>query len=168
MKTILILRRFITGFYYLLALGVIIKIIKTVSYSFSSSNFKSNLFGLEVDFSNFGPIKSFVILMMPLILLYLFFRAIHLLKYSLDDLEKDDFFTPILVSDFKKIGVLFIACSLGELVASLITRLIVNSQFNLKLNTSIVLFFIMGLFFMFLSEVFEKARTLQQENDLTI
>ena len=79
-----------------------------------------------------------------------------------------NYFSKTVIYNFKKIGKLFLICGVGEVVAKIIIGLFIDSKIGLEADSSFFLFLIMGLLFMFLSEVFLKARGLQEVNDLTI
>ena len=74
----------------------------------------------------------------------------------------------MVITNFKKIGILFLICGFGELIGKMVSSLLLLSKFHLKLDSSVVLFIVIGLFFMFLREVFKEAKTTKQENELTI
>jgi len=109
-----------------------------------------------------------VVFILIITLWVLYFLAIKRLRQSVHDLSMGHYFSELVVTNFKKVGILFLICSAGEVIAKIVLSAFLKSAFKFSLDTSTILFVIMGLFFMFLSEVFEKARKLKLENDLTI
>ncbi|WP_299212433.1 DUF2975 domain-containing protein, partial [uncultured Dokdonia sp.] len=63
---------------------------------------------------------------------------------------------------------LFIMIGIGATVAKMVITLLLESQIGFSLDSTLFVFIILGLFFLFLSEAFEKASQLKKENELTI
>jgi hypothetical protein len=170
MRTILILKRLITVFYYLIFIGLIAPLFRIINQIITGKihDLKPKIFGEQLDYGTMSLFEIGLSGVVPFVLFYCFFQSLIYLKRSLKDLESGNYFSALVITNFKKIGILFLVCSLGEVIGKLLFFIVFKSKFHFELDSSVVLFFIMGLFFMFLSEVFQKARRLQQENELTI
>jgi hypothetical protein len=94
--------------------------------------------------------------------------AVYHLKKSMKDLVHGAYFSKTVIKSFKNLGVLLVVMSIIELVAVLVLGILINSELLIRLDSSNLFYFVLGLFFMFLSEVFQKGRTMKEENDLTI
>ncbi len=99
-------------------------------------------------------------------LLYGFTYFISILK----EIEKEHYFSEKNISYFKKIGTIFITYTINVLALRFLQALIEQSSFNLLREFKNELTFLIpcGLAFYLLSELFKRAKTLQEENDLTI
>jgi len=103
-----------------------------------------------------------------LVLFFLYIRAVYLIKNCLNDLSNGDYFSKKVTLNFKKAGKLFIISGIGVLVFKFVLRLTFVGDIWLGIDHAFMLSLVLGLFLMFLSEVFTKARKTQEENDLTI
>jgi hypothetical protein len=65
-------------------------------------------------------------------------------------------------------GTLFLICGIGFSVVNIILKLLLENRLSVGLDSSLFLFVITGLFFLFLSEVFKVAKDAKEENDLTV
>lgn len=86
-------------------------------------------------------------------------------------LEKGNYFDAEVISRFTKTAKLFLIASIGGIILQFISPLVLESRISLSINIStiaILFLVIIGLFFKFLAQIFNKARVLQDENDLTI
>ena len=167
MKAINILKNLITWYYYLILIGLIIKIMSTINGLSHGSNFKPKVLDKVVDFSTISNTKIAIMLVIAASLYGCYFMGIHYLKESLSDLSSGNYFSEKVIRNFNIIGKLFLICGIGEVIGKVILMGLIG-EISLELESSMVLFLIMGLFFLFLSKVFLKARTLEQDNNLTI
>lgn len=95
-------------------------------------------------------------------------KTINTLKKCLPDLSNGNYFSDLVIRNFKIIGKLFLICGIGAWLSKIVLRLAFMSDVRIGIDNILVLLTIMGLFFMFLSEVFAKAKKTEQENELTI
>ena len=167
MKTIDILKKLITIYFYLQVLGfVVLAIVVPILFSLGKFNTLEFLDNHDISNLSFGRFMS--MLLVALILAYQYVKAIYLLKNSLSDLSNGNYFSELVINNFKIIGKLFLICGVGAWLYKIVLRLAFMSDVRIGIDNILVLLTIMGLFFMFLSEVFAKARKTEQENDLTI
>jgi hypothetical protein len=85
-----------------------------------------------------------------------------------DILATGVYFTQMVISNFKKAGNYFIAIGIGATIVKIIVDLLVLSELKINIDGGMLVFILFGLFFMFLSEAFAKAQTINEENNLTI
>ncbi len=123
---------------------------------------------MQLDYSSMSNLNIVITIVVAIVLYFFFFQSIYYLKSSINDLESGNYFSLLVIKNFKKTGILFLILSISEFFGKIIFSLLLNSEIKLEFDSSIFVFFIMGLFLMFLSEVFNKARNIQQENELTI
>jgi hypothetical protein len=168
MKTINILKKLIAIYYYLMIIGFVGAIISLPLLLFTNKSYEIAFLGNEVDLGLLPLYKSLITLLLVGTLYFLFFRAVRLIKRSLKDLSEGNYFSILVISNFKKIGILFLICGFGSAVVKLVLGILLANILKLGIDSSWVIFIIMGLFFLFLGEVFSKAGALKQENDLTI
>ncbi|WP_343910054.1 DUF2975 domain-containing protein [Aquimarina litoralis] len=167
MKPIYILKKLINFYYYFVGFGIGISFISLLYRFFVPKMINPHFLESETLYSS-DSIKVTVTQLLYIAMLFIFFKAIELLTKSLSDLSEGNHFSSTVIKNFKNSGRLFIILSIVEISAKIFTNLFLESKFVFKLDTSIILFPIIGLFFLYLHEVFSKARTLQNENDLTI
>ncbi|MFH6767550.1 DUF2975 domain-containing protein [Gaetbulibacter aquiaggeris] len=168
MKTINILKKLITIYYYLMIIGFVGAIISLPLLLFTNQSYEITFLGSKVDLGVLPLHKSLITLILVGTLYYLFFRAVRLIKLSLKDLSEGNYFSILVILSFKKIGTLFLICGFGSAIVKLVLGFLLANILKVGVDTSWVIFIIMGLFFLFLSEVFSKAGELRRENDLTI
>ncbi len=168
MKAITILKKLITIYYYLMLVAFVLGVIIVPILLFTNQSAEISFLGTKIDIGALSLYKGLAISALFVILYYFYVKAIYLIKMSLNDLGSGHYFSKTVIDNFKKIGKLFLICGVGEVLSKLIIGLFIDSKIGLEVNSSFFLFLIMGLLFMFLSEVFLKARGLKDENDLTI
>lgn len=167
MRSIKVLKKLINVYYYILAIvligGVISLVVRLITGKSIAPKFLDGDMLFEI-----RSFKVISIMLLWFLLFYIYFKAISLLNKSLDDLSNGNYFSSLVITNFKKTGILFLICGFGELIGKAISNLLFFSKLHLGLDSSVVLFIIIGLFFMFLSEVFKEAKMTKQENELTI
>ena len=168
MKPINILKKLITLYYYLILGVLIFGVISIPILIFVHPETDLKLFNRQISFESLPAYKSLFVVVIIGVLYFVFFKAIQLLKISLEDLSKGHYFSELVIKNFNRIGKLFLICGIGEFFGHIIFGLLLNSEFNVEIDSSLVLFIVMSLMFMFLSEVFEVAKKAKQENNLTI
>ncbi|TDQ21994.1 DUF2975 domain-containing protein [Tenacibaculum caenipelagi] len=169
MKTISILKKLINIYYYLILISLVGTVFG-IGVFFLTRNKEMNpkILGTYVDFNKLTYPKIIIVLIIIIVLYYVYIKAINLLRNSLGDLSSGNYFSELIINNFNKIGKLFLFSSVIELVGKIIFGFLLEAKFKFELDSSMFLFLIMGLFFLFLSEVFAKAKRIEEENDLTI
>lgn len=169
MKTISILKKLINVYYYLMLISLAASVIGIGTFFLTrNSEMNPKILGIHVDFNQLTYSKIMIVIAIIVVLYYVYIKAINLLRKSLDDLSSGNYFSDLVINNFNKIGKLFLISSVIEFLGKIVFGILLKQKFTLGLDSSIFLFLIMGLFFLFLSEVFAKAKRIKQENDLTI
>ncbi|SEP78093.1 Protein of unknown function [Hyunsoonleella jejuensis] len=167
MNTIEVLRKLINIYYYLLLLvlvGIVIFIV-TIFQQGETVDLKV-IEGYNT--SSLSTQKLIVITAVLVVIYILFVRAIYLLKGTLKELSEGNYFSELITENFKMGGKLILICGVSYAVFKFVIRLLLLGDIRFGIDFSLITPIIIGLFFMFLSEVFTKARKTQEENDLTI
>ncbi len=99
-------------------------------------------------------------------LIYAFTYFISILK----EIEKGNYFSDKIISSFKKIGYIFIYYTLNMFIFHSLLSVIDGSSFDFfeELKADFTFLIPCGLGFYLLADIFTKAKTLKDENDLTI
>lgn len=168
MKTISFLKNAINIYYYFIIIAFAAGLITLPLLLFTDKSYKISLFGYQVDIGTLGIGKSILIIIVLTIVLYFYFRAIQLMKTTVKTLEFGHYFSKNVIKNFKKMGILFLFCGIGFFVFNIILAFLLENRFSVSFNSSLFLFIIFGLFFLFLSEAFKVAKEAKEENDLTI
>ncbi|WP_136482073.1 DUF2975 domain-containing protein [Cognatitamlana onchidii] len=167
MKTIEVLRKLINMYYYLL-LFVLIGIVIFISIMIQQGEVADLKIIEDYDVSNISTLKFLALISVPTTIYILFVRAVYLLKETLKDLSEGNYFSELIIKNFKMIGRLILICGVSYAVYKFLARLVMLGDIRLGIDFSLITPIVVGLFFMFLSEVFAKARLAEQENNLTI
>lgn len=175
MKTISILKKLITFYFYLCLIGFLILFLG-LSFRFFSG--RPNLFFQDepitlnfmdnFDLGTLSPGYFMITIAIGAYIGFQFIKALYLFKKSLNDLSQGKYFTELVTTNFKKIGKAFLICGFSFWGFKIILRIALLNDIKLGIDNTLVLLSILGLFFLFLSEAFSKARETKQENDLTI
>ncbi|TWO33853.1 DUF2975 domain-containing protein [Seonamhaeicola sediminis] len=175
MKTITILKKIITAYYYLAIFGFLFLTIGfPIIFSIKKNKvsleepIELNFMDMNIDVSNMGLGAFIAIIVIGAIILFPFLKGIYLFKKSLHDLSNGNYFSDLVVTNFKKIGVCFLIFGFGQWIFKIAVQLIFVNDLKLGIDNTLFLSSILGLFFLFLSEAFAKAKETKQENDLTI
>ena len=118
-------------------------------------------------------IFSKVIVFINVISSLLFLYSIYLLRKVVDLFRKREIFNDEIVRLFNLIGILIVASSLIGSFSIFMYNLIEKNHlgyFSLDFGTydSFLISISIGLFFMVISEVFKIAKTMKEENELTV
>lgn len=167
MKTISSLKKLINIYYYILVIGFIVFTI-VLPVLFSLDKLKYLYFIKEYDLSKLSLMSFLSIILVSSVIYFLFLKAIYLLKKSLEDLTDENYFSGIVIKNFNRAGRLILIVGICNTIFKFLLQFILMDKVEFGVNNSLILSIIIGLFLMFLSEVFEKGRKTQQENDLTI
>ncbi|WP_227009150.1 DUF2975 domain-containing protein [Christiangramia fulva] len=94
---------------------------------------------------------------------------IRLARNLMDNLREGPLFTRFQVASLKLIGKFLILITIIDTIANFIFEMIFNNQLQIKFEFSTFLLVIsIGLFMIFLSNIFEKAKSYKEENELTV
>lgn len=168
MKTIKLLKRLIDIYYYLLIIVMIAGLV-TVPLFLSGEKYNVRFLDENIDLNALTMVKSILIIMLIVVLWLFYFKAIRALRFTVLELSKGRYFSRLVVYNFKRVGRLFLICGIGEIIAKAVLFFILSTgTYRIGIDTSVLVFIIMGLFFLFLSEIFAKGKQLQDENNLTI
>lgn len=167
MKPISILRKLITLFYYLMGIGLIKELFTLIFRFFSPKMIQPPFLQTEELYSS-DTVKVMLLQIIFVLLIITFFRTIQILRQLLNDLANRNHFSEKVTNNFKSVGILFIILSVGELVAKILANYLFGLGFTFPVDSSIVLFPVVGIFFLYLSEIFTEAREIQLENNLTV
>ena len=167
MKTINTFKKIITVYFYLMAICNAI-LFMVLPILFLQGKFTKLEYLDNYDISDLSFGQFLLMLLVAAFLQYQYIKAIYFLKNSLTDLSTGNYFSELVIVNFKKIGKLFLICGVGGWLFKIILRLAFMSDIKVGVDHTLILLTIIGLFFMFLSEVFAKARRAEQENKLSI
>ena len=94
---------------------------------------------------------------------------IRLGRDLMDNLREGPLFTRLQVASFKLIGQFLILITIIDALANFLFEVIFNNRFQIEFEFSTFLLVItIGLFMIFLSNIFEKAKGYKEENELTV
>ena len=168
MRKLNILKALINIYYYVMIIAFIAGFITIPLLLFTKQSYKISPFGHQVDIGALSGVKSILIVIVLGLVLYFYFRAIHLMRITIKELEEGHYFTDGVIANFKKMGTFFLISGIGFFLFNIILKLLLESRLSISLDSTLFFFVIVGLFFMFLSEVFKVAKDAKEENDLTI
>ncbi len=102
--------------------------------------------------------------------LYIAISLIVLLMLKIvHSFEKGSLFTKYQIAGFNLVGQLIIWLTILQSLAEFILKMIFKSRIEFKFEVSgFWLFIALGAFFIVLSKVFQKAKMLKEENELTV
>lgn len=170
MKSISIIKKVINVFYYLFLLAFAVEAIKFMFYLILGNfdKLKPRFINNALDYTDNLGIITVSTNIIALVLIYLFVLVVENLRMSTFKLEQADYFNDVVINCFKKAGVLLLTFSVIKFISKIIFPLLLHTSFKLTIDNFPVLYVLIGLFFIFLSEVFNKAKIATEENDLTI
>lgn len=168
MTTINLLKTLINIYYYLLILAIVAGLVTAPILLLTNRTYEISLFGQQFDFGSISMTKSIIITVVFGVVLYFYFRTVQLMRITVLKLQKGHFFSEVVIVNFRKLGKLFLICGFGFMVMNIVLKLFLESKLWIGIDSSLFIFIITGLFFLLLSKIFEEARVMKQENDLTI
>lgn len=94
---------------------------------------------------------------------------IHILRKLVISLDSGNLFTKFQCAGFNLVGQLIIWLVILSAIIEFVMKLIFTSKLEVKTSfPDFWLFLALGAFFIVLSQVFEKARLMREENELTV
>nr|WP_179944255.1 DUF2975 domain-containing protein [Nonlabens ulvanivorans] len=94
--------------------------------------------------------------------------SVNKLRIATENFYRNQLFNNAISRSFKQIGYLIIIATLSYIILQFLAELYFNSKTAFGLNLSYLLNISATLFFFTLSTMVDKAKGIQQENDLTI
>jgi hypothetical protein len=162
MKTMNILKKLITVYYYVVGIVLLVSILLPLFWVF---NFM--VLGNNTNITLPSVYKLTILILLLVSLLFFHFKSIRIIKMSLNDLSNGNYFSKSVIENFRKAGIYFLVCAVLQTISKIFSS-VYSFTIELGIDVSVLPFLITGLFLMFLSESFLKGQKLQQENDLTI
>ena len=101
-----------------------------------------------------------------------FAYLIYSFRNLIREFYKEEIYTLTQINLLKKIGILIIGLSIGRAILSFIAEIVLNDSAKILLEIEFLDSFwfalALGLFFIFLSKIFQNARLMKEENELTV
>lgn len=165
LKTILDISFFLLLLTFCSALGV----------TAMTAAFGQGFIPIEIDgqvISELSPV-ALVVIFAELVIGGLSVYTIYVLRKLVRSFFKGKFFTRYQIASLNLIGQLIIVVTLGQAVIGVFARIYFESRVQVGVQadlsfTSFWFILAIGLFFMYLSKIFENARLLKEENELTV
>lgn len=112
------------------------------------------------------------LIIFQVVLKVLFAYLIYLFRNLIREFTKDKFYNLFQIDHLRKIGRLIINLSIGKALLAFLTGLVLGNSARVSIEVEFMdsfwFTFALGLFFVYLSKIFENARTLRKENELTV
>lgn len=121
----------------------------------------------EIDLTSNAARISFVVYILAgyAVIVYI----IYTLRKLVASLNSGRIFTRFQSTGFNLVGWLIIWLVIVSAISEFILKLVINSRFEIEASFSdFWLFLALGTFFIVLGQVFEKARLMREENELTV
>ncbi|OEY72270.1 DUF2975 domain-containing protein [Salegentibacter salarius] len=93
---------------------------------------------------------------------------LYLFKNLMQDLIAGPLFTKLQIASFKLIGQLIIFITILNELFRFVYKVIFNKRIEINFDHFNLWFVIFGLFLIFLSKIFNQARIIKEENELTV
>jgi H+/Cl- antiporter ClcA len=174
MKILNTLRTCIKIFYYLALISLLISVVVIISIIFFQSGF-SDVFTINFkEYSVESKWETVMLIITAYIPVLVGFCAVYCLKKFVDDISLTNLFSEKQVVFLRKIGVNIIVYIIVSYVISFILDVIYNRTTKIgfsyedDLISNYFFILIIGLFFIFLSEIFKIAKQHKEENELTV
>jgi hypothetical protein len=186
MKTIKVLKILINVLYVFLLTIFIFGILIVIAVFFFNEYLPFYLQGYKMLFSSFFNWKLFLIPFITVVNFILFILSVYYLKKCINPFIGSDFYSSIVINNLKKSGSIFVFIGVSTIFFRFISAVyIINSMpiiqglsefsfvssfitFISSIEVTTIFLIIIGLFFLLFSNAFENAKSLKQENELTI
>ncbi len=171
MKPPILLKTILDICLYFLVIGLTVSVFFFVIQLVTGENFSPvNINGTEI--ITFDT-PSTILISVKMIIAGLFICTIYILRKLVRNFFKGRLFTPFQIASLKIIGQLIILITILQGIVNFITPIIIEGEgtVGIKIDFSFGSFWFIlaiGLFFTFLSKVFENAKNLKEENELTV
>jgi len=186
MKTLNFLKTFINIIFASFVLLFILGILGLISLFFFTNYLPPIFQGYGMLFNqNFGW-GVYLVPLSYVLGFILFTISIYYLKKCIKPFQESNFYSEVVIKNLRRVGYLFILISTSTVLIRIIAVIYIKTMTNgivlnfkysgLQLINSLVstveissiFLLIIGLFFLLFSKAFENAKSLKQENDLTI
>ena len=152
----------------ILTLGVLVLLcFILLSFLFGNFEVQGNRFSIEIPLTGSfikGFYQSKIITAITFILLF-YGGFFYMLSRVFAQFKAEPLFTEATV---KELGIFAKLNLLGSPLAFIIIHIILVQQTSLRDAPSYILHILIGIFFLFITEIFKKGYLIQSENDLTI
>ncbi|HEX8269881.1 MAG TPA: DUF2975 domain-containing protein [Flavobacterium sp.] len=169
MKSLNLLKTLIDLFLLFAVLGALALIIAVPLKIFTGRDIPISVKGIEVSGSDGS---SIALIALSGIGAFFFVYAIFLLRKVLQAFLRNQIFEDDVIRNFKLIGKFIIAYALLTSVPMLIYRMVQENHFEVGFTgggfDSLLLSVSLGLLFIVIGEIFQKAKNLKEENELTV
>ena len=170
MKNLSTLGTLIKYFYYGLNLFFYVACAGGIALFFSGKTIET--YGCEgIETLNFAAWGTILYTICCLGLFYLFIQAIRHLKQTVPFLLKGVGFSDPVSNGFKDGGKFLVFTGIGLVILQFVGPLVFLSELQISFDSvflTATFLVIMGLFFMFFGEAFLQAKSLKEENELTV
>ncbi|MCF4100470.1 DUF2975 domain-containing protein [Gillisia sp. M10.2A] len=117
--------------------------------------------------------NTIILLIINYSITIIYVYIVYLLRKLVRSFFKNAYFTRLQISLFRLIGQLIILATISEFIMSLYTTLVLDKRigFNFSIDGShnnLFYTLAIGLFFIYLGKLFNKSKSLQEENELTV
>ncbi|WP_034918322.1 DUF2975 domain-containing protein [Gillisia sp. CAL575] len=155
--------------YYLLVIGWILLLGILLYAIFINSDEILEVMGDAEEFQIKSENALYTCLTYGLLSGALWIYILYVFKNLIQNLIYGPLFTKLQIASFNLIGQLIIFTSILDALSIVIVKAILNSRLEIEFDLFDFWFVIaIGTFLIFLSQIFNKARMLKQENDLTV
>tara|TARA_R100000935_G_C2837557_1_gene169012 strand:+ start:2892 stop:3407 length:516 start_codon:yes stop_codon:yes gene_type:complete len=171
MKPPILLKTILDICLYLLVIGFIVSVSFFIIQLITGENLSPlNINGTKIIKFN-TPSK--VLIAIEMLIAGLFIYTIYILRKLVRDFFRGKLFTRFQIASLKIIGQLIILITIFQGIVNFVAPLLINSEgrIGIKVGFSFGSFWFIlsiGLFFVFLSKVFQNAKNLKEENELTV
>jgi hypothetical protein len=171
MKPSILLKTILDICLYFLVISLIISVFFFVIQLITGENLTPiNINGTKIlEFNT----SSSVLIIIEMLIASMFIYTIYILRKLIRNFFKGKLFTTFQIASLRLIGQLIILITIFQGIVNFITPLIINGEGRIGIEIDFTFgsfWFILaiGLFFIFLSKVFENAKKLKEENELTV
>ncbi|WP_435578083.1 DUF2975 domain-containing protein [Gilvibacter sp.] len=166
MKRLNLLKTIVDIIWYLSIPTLFIFVGFVIYMSWTGQSFTNTLYGSMIDLSGFQLV---VVLCLSLITYGLLIFSLYLFRKVLQEFKKLQLFNQTVISLLLRIGKLVITAGILMFITKFLTNYWSFNKITVSLSPNDLLIYGgIGAFFLVLSEVFDRARLLKEENELTV
>ncbi|MDC7997131.1 DUF2975 domain-containing protein [Gilvibacter sediminis] len=166
MKRLNLLKTIVDIIWYLSIPTLFIFVGFVLYMSWTGQSFTKTLYGSMITLSGF---KLVVVLCLNFITYGLLVFSLFLFRKVLQEFKQLQLFNQVVIALLLRIGKLVIASGILMFISKFLTNYWSFNQITLSLSPNDLLIYGgIGAFFLVLSEVFDRARLLKEENELTV
>ncbi|WP_374957967.1 DUF2975 domain-containing protein [Gilvibacter sp.] len=166
MKRLNLLKTIVDIIWYLSIPSLLLFVGFVLYMSWTGQPFTKTLYGSMITLSGFQLV---IVLCLNLITYGLLVYSLYLFRKVLQEFKKLQLFNQVVIALLLRIGKLVIASGILMFISKFLTNYWSINQITLSLSPNDLLIYGgIGAFFLVLSEVFDRARILKEENELTV